>query len=126
MGDFKNPKDFTDSHDFENLMKEPTCFKYTSLTTTGIFCTYRKGCFMKSSTNETWILLDHHKLIDIFLKSSYAKGKLKFVYYRYFKNFNKELLKKKIFQKFSETLVILTDCMFLSCHLRISEWIHTL
>ena len=31
-----------------------------------------------------------------FLKSTYAKGKPKFVYYRCFKNFNKELLKKNI------------------------------
>ena len=48
---------------------------------------------MKSSTNETGIP-DHHKLIYTFLKSTYAKGKPKFVYYRCSKNFNKELFKK--------------------------------
>ena len=45
---------------------------------------------MKSSTNETGIS-DPHKLIYTFLKSTYAKGKPKFVYYRCFNNFKKEL-----------------------------------
>ena len=88
-------KDFTDSNDFENLMKEPTCFKSTSPTTIDLFLTNRKDCFMKYSTNETGIS-DHHKLIHTFLKSTYAKGKPKFVHYRCFKNFNKELFKKHL------------------------------
>ena len=88
-------KDITNSNDFENLIKEPTCFKSTSPTTNDLFLTNRKGCFMKSSTNETRIS-DHHKLIYAFLKSTYAKGKPKFVYYRCFKNFNKELFKKNL------------------------------
>ena len=43
---------------------------------------------------------------------------------------NKEILKKKrgfgeiIFQNFRE--LDLYDFMFLSCHVRVSEWIHTL
>ena len=82
----------TDSNDFENLIKELTCFKSTSPTTSDLFLTNRKGCFMKSSTNETGIS-DHCKLIYSFLKSTYAKGKSKFVYYRCFKNFNLELFK---------------------------------
>ena len=86
-------KDFTDSNGFEILIKELTCFKSTSPTTIDLFLTNRKGCFMKSSKNETGISY-HHKLIYTFLKSTYAKGKLKLVYYRCFKNFNKELFKK--------------------------------
>ena len=88
-------KDLTDFHDFENLIKEPTRFRSTSPTTTDLFLTNRKVCFMKYSTNETGIS-DHHKLIYNFLKSTYTKGKPRFVYYRCFKNFNKELFKKNL------------------------------
>ena len=75
MGDFNmtpenhHLKDFTDSNDFDNLIKEPTCFKSTSPTTIDLFLTNRKGCFMKSSTNETGIS-DHHKPMYTFLKST--------------------------------------------------------
>ena len=61
MGDFNmtpenhHLKDFADSNDFENLIKEPTYFKSTSPTTIDLFLSNRKGCFMKSSTNETVI-----------------------------------------------------------------------
>ena len=101
MGDFHTApenhhlKDFTDSNDFENLIKEPTRFKSTSPTAIDLFLTNRKGYFMKSSINETGIS-DHHKLIYTFLKSTYDKGKHKFVYYRCFKNFHKELFKKNL------------------------------
>ena len=99
IGDFNTTpenhhlKDFIDSNDFENLIKEPTCLKSTSPTTIDLFLTNRKGCFMKSSTNETGIS-DHQKLIYTFLKCTYDKGKHKFVYYRCFRNFSKELFKK--------------------------------
>ena len=101
MGDFNmihekhHLKDFTDANHFESLIKEPTCFKSTSPTTIDLFLTNTKGCFMKYSTNETGIS-DHHKLIYTFLKYTFAKGKPKFVYYRCFKNFNKELFKKNL------------------------------
>ena len=39
----RHQKDFTDSNDFENLIKEPTCFKSTSPTTIDVFLTNRKG-----------------------------------------------------------------------------------
>ena len=112
-------KDFTDSNDFENLIKKPICFKSTSPTTTDLFLTNRKGCFMKSSTNGTGIS-DHHKLIYTFLKSTYAKGKPKFVYYRCLKNFNIKLFKKNLsenlknignsFEVFYETFKNTLDC----------------
>ena len=54
---------------------------------------------MKSSTSET-VISDDHKTTYTFLKSTYDKGKPKFVYYICFKNFNKELSKKN----FSENL----------------------
>ena len=125
MGDFNmtpenhHLKDFTDSNDFENLINKSTCFKNNSLTTIDLFLTHRKGCFMKSSTNETGIS-DHHKLIYTFLKSTYAKGKPKFIYYRCFKNFNKELFKRKLsenlknignsFEVFYDTFANSLDC----------------
>ena len=38
-------KDFTDSNDFENLIKEPTYFKSTSPTTIDLFLTNKKRLF---------------------------------------------------------------------------------
>ena len=74
---------------------------------------------MKSSTNETGIS-DPHKLIYTFLKSTYAKGKPKFVYYRCFNNFKKELFKKNLsenlknignsFEVFYDTFPNTLDC----------------
>ena len=74
---------------------------------------------MKSSTNETGIL-DHHTLFYTFLKSTYAKGKPKFVYYRCFKNFNKKLFMKSLsenlknvdnsFEVFYDTFMNTLDC----------------
>ena len=78
-------RNFTETNDFENLIIQPTCFKSTSSTAIDLLLTNRKGCFMKSSTNETGIS-DHKKLICIFLKSICDKGKPKFVYYRCFRN----------------------------------------
>ena len=125
MGDFNmtpenhHLKDFTNSNDFENLIKEPTCFKSISPITTDLFLTNRKGCFLKSSTNKPGIS-GHRKLIYTFLKSTYAKGKPNRVYYRCFKNFHKELFKKNLsenlkntgnsFEVFYDTLTNTLDC----------------
>ena len=59
-------KDFTNSNDFENLIKEGTCFKWTSPTTNDPFLTNTKCYFIKFWTNKTGIP-DHHKLIYTFL-----------------------------------------------------------
>ena len=125
MGDFNitpenhHIKDFTDSNEFENLIKKPTCFKSTSPTIIDLFLSNRKGCFMKSSANKKGIS-DHHKLIYTFLKSTYTKGKPKFVYNRRFKNFNKELFKKNLsenlknignsFEVFYDSFTSTLDC----------------
>ena len=83
MGDFNRTaenhhlKDFPDFNDLKIWQKRPT--------TTDLFLTNRKGSFTKSSTNETAM-------------SDYRKPK--FVYYRCFKSFNKELSKKNISKNF--------------------------
>ena len=78
-----------------NLSQNSNFAAYNLLNEHKINLTNRKSCFMESLTNETGIS-DHHKLIYTFLKSTYAKGKPKFVYYICFKNFNKELIKKNL------------------------------
>ena len=74
---------------------------------------------MKFYANETGIF-DHRKLIYPFLKSTYAKEKLKFVYYKCFKNFHKKLFKKNLsknhknfgnsFEVFYDTFTNTLDC----------------
>ena len=44
------------AYDFENLVKEPTCFKISSLTTMDLITINRKGCFMDFATYNTGML----------------------------------------------------------------------
>ena len=98
-------RDLAYSIDFENLKKESTCFKSTLATTIGLLLTNRKGCFMKSSTNETGIS-DHYKLIYTFLKSTYTKGNPKFVSMDALKTLTKNCLRIVNLPENSKTLVI--------------------
>ena len=74
---------------------------------------------MKSSTNKTGVF-DDRKLIYTFLKSTYAKEKPKFVYYKCFKNYHKKLFQKNLsenhkncgnsFEVFYDTFTNTLDC----------------
>ena len=64
---------------------------------------------MKSDTCETR-LSDHHKMVYLFLRKTFAKGKPKTIYYRCFKNFaqnkfNDELKKRISIDLSSETFL---------------------
>ena len=71
----------------ENLIKEPTCFKYTVPTTIDLIFTNQKRLFMKSSAYESG-LSDFHKLTTTILRKSITKGNPRNILYRDYKIFD--------------------------------------
>ena len=74
-------QDFCDTHDLENLIKEPTCFKGKNPTCIDLILTNQKQVFMKS---RTFIrsMSDFHALITSTMKLTYVKGNTKIKFYR--------------------------------------------
>ena len=91
MGDFNmtpnNPKlsELIADHELCTLISEPTCFKSINPTCIDNFLTNKKTRFMKTLTFETGVS-DHHKLIGTMLRSTFAKGKPKKMFYRCYRN----------------------------------------
>ena len=79
----------------EHSILKPTCFKGLLPSATDLLLTNHKQSFMRSDMYETGIL-DHHKVIISVLRKTFAKGKPKTVFYRYYKNFDQD--------SFNETL----------------------
>ena len=91
-----NLVDPVSNDELQNLLSRPTCFKGANPSCIDNFLTTRKSRFMKTLTLETGIS-HHHTLIGTVLRSTFAKGKPKTNFYRYYKNVdNKE---------FEETLI---------------------
>ena len=88
-------RDFCDTHDLENLIKEPTCFKGKNPTCIDLILTNQKQLFMKSRTFITGIL-DFHALTTSIMKLTYVKGSPKIKFYRDYKNFDNDLFQVDI------------------------------
>ena len=101
MGDFNmtsnNPKlsELIDDHELCTLISEPTCFKNINPTCIDNFLTNKRTRFMKTLTFETG-LSDHHKIIGTMLRSTFAKGKPKKMFYRCYKNFGNERFEEEL------------------------------
>ena len=99
MGDFNmtlnNPKlsQLIADHELCALISELTCFKSINPTCIDNFLTNKKTRFMKTLTFETGVS-DHHKLIGTMLRSTFAKGKPKTMFYRCYETFTIKSLKK--------------------------------
>ena len=110
MGDFNmtpnNPKlsELIDDHEFFTLISEQTCFKSINPTCIDNFLTNKKTRFMKTLTFEMGVS-DHHKLIDTMLRSTFAKGKPKKMFYRCYKNFDN----KKFEEELQKQLLSVSD-----------------
>ena len=94
LGDFTSAmseeamKEFCQLYDFENLIKEPTCYKNAdNPTSIDVILTNNKEYFANNSTVETGIS-DHHKMVITVLRV-YVKKKVPVtINYRYFENFD--------------------------------------
>ena len=101
MGDFNmtpnNPKlsELIDDHELCTLISEPTCFKSINPTCIDNFLTNKKTRFMKTLTFETGVS-DHHKLIGTMLRSTFAKGKPKRMFYRCYKDFDNKRFEEEL------------------------------
>ena len=62
------------------------------------FYTNKNAMFFNSSTVET-SLSDHHSLICTMLRSTFCKDPSKFIYYRFYNNYNKEQLENVLKQR---------------------------
>ena len=101
MGDFNvtpnNPKlsELIDDLELCTLMSEPTCFKSINPTCIDNFLTNKKTRFTKTLTFETGVS-DRHKVIDAMLRSTFAKGKPKKIFYRCYKNFDNKKFEEEV------------------------------
>ena len=115
LGDFNmTPEDlklqvFCDTHDLENLIKEPTCFKGKNPSCIDLILTNQKQLFMKSRTFITGIS-DFHALTTSIMKLTYTKGNPKIKFYRDYKNFDNDLFKVGL----ENSLTNLTDLTYTS------------
>ena len=93
LGDFnmsysnKNMKDLCDMFELNHLIKDLTCFKSSHPSCIDNFCTNKNTMFFNSSTVETGIS-DHH-----------SKVPSKFIYYRFYNNYNKEQFENVLKQR---------------------------
>ena len=101
MGDFNvtpnNPKlsELIDDLELCTLMSEPTCFKSINPTCIDNFLTNKKTRFTKTLTFETGVS-DRHKVIGAMLRSTFAKGKPKKIFYRCYKNFDNKKFEEEV------------------------------
>ena len=84
-----------DDHKLCTLVSKPTCFKSASHTCIDNFLTNKKTRFIKTLTFGTAVS-DHHKLIGTMLRSTFANGKPKKMFYRCYKNFNNKRFEEEI------------------------------
>ena len=110
MGDFNmtpnNSKlsELIADHELCTVISEPTCFKSINPTCIDNFLTNKKARFMKTVTFETGVS-DHHKLIGTMLRSTFAKGKPKKMFYRCYRNFDN----KKFEEELQKQLLSVSD-----------------
>ena len=81
IGDFNSEmeeekmKDFCETYNLQNLIKEPTCFKSAeNPTSIDVILTNKSNSFINTSTLETG-LSDNHKMVTTVLKTHFNKRK---------------------------------------------------
>ena len=80
-------KDFCDTYNLENLIKEATCYKNAeNPSSIDVILTNRKNSFQNSKALETG-LSDHHKMVVSVLKTYFKKRDPIKISYRSYKNF---------------------------------------
>ena len=80
-----------DSQNFTNLIENNTCFKGVG-SCIDLVLTNRKYCFKNTSSYETGIS-DHHHLIFLIMKTTFASEEPKRFFHRDYKNFPMKVLK---------------------------------
>ena len=102
LGDFNSEekegkmKEFLETYNLQNLIKEPTCFKnVNNPSSIDLILTNRCGSFHESKTIETGIS-DFHKMTVTVLKTFFKKKKPNVIKYRDYKHFNDVLFRDEL------------------------------
>ena len=102
LGDFNSEmnelilRNFCDTYNLDNLIKEPTCFKnLLNPSTIDLILTNRHRRFHNSIAIETG-LSDHHKLTITVMKSYFHNQGPITISYRDYKNFNQDLFRNEL------------------------------
>ena len=98
LGDFNSTPSnpsltmFLENQNLKNLIKNPTCVKYSNLSAIDLILTDNSYLDQLGQSFETEVS-DHHNLICIILKSKYDRMPPKTIAYWSYKNFTEELPK---------------------------------
>ena len=85
-----------ESHDLKSLNKKPTCYKSKQGKCIDHILTNRSRSFKFTNTFETG-MSDHHLMIYTMFKMTFEKSGPKIIYYRSYRNFNKDLFERDLF-----------------------------
>ena len=105
LGDFNTEmskermKDFSETYDLKNLIKEPTCSKsIDNPSLIDLILTNKWRCFQNSTVVETG-LSDHHKLTITVMRCFFKKQPPITITYRDYKNFNPQLFRNELLKE---------------------------
>ena len=87
--------EFCDNFNLTNIVKRNTCFTKNNKSTIDLLLTNKEMSFRVTNTTETG-LSDCHKLISLFMKSYISGLNPKTIFYRDYKNFDKEKVIKDV------------------------------
>ena len=127
IGDFNSEineeimKEFCDSYNFSNLIKEPTCFKnINNPSSIDLMLTNRIRQFQNSHTVETG-LSDHHKMTISVLKTLFQKKSPTVVKFRDYNNFNANLFRNQLLEQLTKTVDNITYDKFEAIFIRLLD-----
>ena len=109
LGDFNSEptethmKEFINTYDLKNLVKEPTCYKNPlNPSCIDLILTNRCMSFQNTTTVETG-LSDFHRMTITVMKTFFKKKKPKIISYRDYKNFSNISFRNELFGRLSKT-----------------------
>ena len=86
---FGKLEEFCDNFNLTNIVKRNTCFTKNNKSKTDVLLTNKAISFQVTNTTETGVS-DCHKLISSFMKSYISRPQPKSIFFRNYKNFDKE------------------------------------
>ena len=116
LGDFNSEmtentmKEFSDTYNLSNLIKEPTCFKnLLNPSLIDLILTNRPRSFQNSKPIETG-LSDHHKLTITVMKAFFPKQEPVITTYRDYKHYNEDLFRNELLEELYNVNEGAVDC----------------
>ena len=89
--------EFCQMYNLHNLINEPTCYKNpNNPSSIDVILTNRKNSFENSTTIETGLIKNHHKMIITVMKVKFKKKEPKTINFRCYKNFNDGLFRGEL------------------------------